>query len=134
MAKQVMIVGCGRVGGILAEMLATQGEQVTILDINPDTFRRLRGATQVQPLVADGTSIEELRRVGIEQTDVFLAVTSKDTVNILAAQTAQVTFRVPTVLCRINDPLRQEIYAKLGLKTVSTTQLTAKLLLEAMVK
>lgn len=131
MAKHVLIVGCGRVGGTLADMLAAKGEQVTILDINAENFRRLRGAAHIQPMVADGTSAEDLRSAGIEQTDVFLAVTSKDTTNILAAQTAQVTFRVPTVLCRINDPLRQEIYTKLGLKTVSTTQLTAKLLLEA---
>ena len=131
MTKRVMIVGCGRVGGTLAEMLAAQGEQITILDINPENFRRLQGTAHMQPMVADGTSIEDLRWAGIEQTDVFLAVTSKDTVNILATQTAQVTFQVPTVLCRMNDPIRQEIYAKLGLKTVSTTQLTAKLLLEA---
>ena len=49
----------------------------------------------------------------------------RDTVNALASQTAQVTFRVPTVVCRINDPLRQKIYRDLGLRTVSTTELTA---------
>ncbi len=132
MAKRVMIMGCGRVGGMLAEMLAGRGDQVTIIDTNAEHFRRLRPDPNVQPIVADGTSVEEMRRAGIEQTDVFIAVAARDTVNALASQTAQVTFRVPTVVCRINDPVREEIYRELGLRVVSTTELTANLVAEAM--
>ena len=132
MAKRIMIMGCGRVGGALSQLLAEQGNQVTIIDINADNFRRLRSTPNLQPLVADGNSVDDLRIAGIEQTDVFMAVSAQDTINVLAAQTAQVTFQVPIVVCRVNDPVRQDIYEQLGLRTVSTTELTAKLVLEAM--
>jgi trk system potassium uptake protein TrkA len=132
MAKRIMIMGCGRVGGALSQLLAGQGNQVTIIDINADNFRRLRYTPNLRPLVADGNSVDDLRNAGIEQTDVFMAVSAQDTINVLAAQTAQVTFQVPIVVCRVNDPVRQDIYEQLGLRTVSTTELTAKLVLEAM--
>ena len=72
-----MIMGCGRVGGMLAQMLAGLGDQVTIIDTNPEHFRRLRPDPNVHPIVADGTSVEEMRRAGIEQTDVFVAVAAR---------------------------------------------------------
>ncbi len=132
MAKRVMIMGCGRVGGTLAQMLAARGDQVTVLDLNADNFRRLRSNPKIAAIVADGTSVEDLRSAGIQRMDVFVAVTSTDTINALAAQTAQITFGVPSVVCRINDPVRQEIYEQLGLRTVTITQLTANMILDAM--
>ncbi len=132
MSTSVMIVGCGRLGATLANTLLDRGEQVTILDTNPENFRRLRARTGLHMYVGDGASHEALRRTGIESMNAFIAATGQDTTNALAAQSAQTTFGVPSVVCRVNDPIRRAMYEDLGLKTVSPTQMLADLVLEAM--
>ena len=132
MAENIHIVGCGRLGAMVAKALLDRGDNVTILDTDPENFRRLAEQPGLSMLVADGTSNEELRRSGIERADAFIALTAEDTVNALAAQVAQQTFGVQKVVCRINDPLRREMYEQLGLRTVSPPQVMTELVLQAL--
>jgi trk system potassium uptake protein TrkA len=132
MARSVLIVGCGRIGAMVAASLVEGGDQVTILDTDVDNFRRLPERQGLRMFVADGTSNEDLRRCGIEETDAVICLTAQDTVNALAAQTAQITFGVSNVVCRINDPIRREMYETLGLRTVSLAQVMTGLVLEAL--
>ena len=131
MAANVLIVGCGRLGAMVATALVDRGEQVTIIDIDAENFRRLAEQPGLSMIVADGTSNEDLRRAGVERADVFISLTAQDTVNALAAQAAQLTFGVSKVVCRINDPVRREMYEGLGLRTVSPSQVMTDLVLEA---
>ncbi len=131
MAANVLIVGCGRLGAMVAKALVDRGDQVTIVDIDAENFRRLAEQPGLSMIVADGTSNEDLRRAGVESADVFIALTAQDTVNALAAQAAQLTFGVNKVVCRINDPVRREMYERLGLRTVSPSQVMTDLVLEA---
>ena len=55
----------------------------------------------------------------------FFALTQGDNRNIMAAQIAKVIFNVPRVICRIYDPLRQEMYAGMGLESISPTNIIA---------
>ncbi|MBI2871594.1 MAG: TrkA family potassium uptake protein [Chloroflexi bacterium] len=128
---KVLIMGCGRVGAMVATQLAEEGHEVTIMDPNPESFRRLPQNTGVVALAGDGTDHEVLRRAGIESMDVFVAVSNRDTLNALAAQIARFTFHTPRVVCRLNDPTRQEIYQELGLEAVSPTQLVSQMILDA---
>ncbi len=132
MARRVMIVGCGRLGAMVASALTQQGDEVTILDIDADNFRRLPETPLLQMVVADGTSDEDLRRVGIADVDAFVSLTAQDTVNALSAQSAKITFRVRNVVCRINDPSRRDMYEELGLRTVHPSQIITDLVLEAL--
>lgn len=118
---RIVILGCGRVGAYLARMLAAEGHQVTVIDRNSAAFARL-GADFAGDLVI-GTGIDEdvLRRAGIEQAEAFVAVTNGDNTNVMAAQLARDVFGVPRVICRIYDPLREEIYRGLGLETICPT-------------
>ena len=134
MARQVTIVGCGRVGAMVAQALVERGDEVTILDTDPDNFRRLEEGSLLHMVVADGTSNEDLRRCGIGDADAFISLTGQDTVNALSSQAAKVTFGVEAVVCRINDPVRREMYEELGLRTVSPTQILTDLVLEALAK
>jgi trk system potassium uptake protein TrkA len=124
---KILIVGCGRVGSRLAQELDDEGHQVTIVDSNPDSFSRSasRGAFgdrfRGSFVVGDGTEADLLRRAGIEEADCFVAVTQGDNRNIMAAQIAQTVFRVPKVVCRIYDPIRDEVYRKLGLRVLCPT-------------
>ena len=131
MAANVLIVGCGRLGAMVAKALVDRGDLVTITDIDAENFRRLADQPGLSMIVADGTSNEDLRRAGVESADVFIALTAQDTVNALASQTAQLTFGVNNVVCRINDPVRREMYERLGLRTVSPSQVMTDLVLQA---
>ncbi len=124
----VVIMGCGRVGAQLAAMLDEGGHKVTIMDREPYSFRRLPANFQGEALVGDGTDEDCLRKAGIEEADAFVAVTQGDNRNVMAAQIAKHVFDVPKVVCRIYDPLREELYHTLGLETISPTTVGAKLL------
>jgi len=126
----VVIMGCGRVGAQLANILDAEGHKITVLDINPDGFRKLSPEFKGTALIGDGTDEDTLRRAGIEEADGFVAVTQGDNRNVLAAQIAKHIFGVKKVVCRIYDPLRRELYATLGLETVSPTIIFAQLLKE----
>jgi trk system potassium uptake protein TrkA len=121
---KVVIMGCGRVGSELAVQLEGEGHQVTVLDINPDAFRRLPPDFKGRRVVGNGIDQDVLRRVGVAEADVFIAVTQGDNRNVMAAQIAKYIFQVPRVVCRIYDPVREEIYRGLGLETFSPTRIT----------
>lgn len=129
---KVIIMGCGRVGAELAATLDREGHEVTVLDINPDSFRRLPASFKGQRVVGNGIDQDVLRRIGIEQADVFVSVTQGDNRNVMAAQMAKHLFGVPRAVSRIYDPIREEIYHELGLETISPTKVGARLLKEAL--
>jgi trk system potassium uptake protein TrkA len=125
---KTLIMGCGRLGARLAGLLDADGHQVTILDTDSYAFRRLPGDFHGTALVGSGLDENALRRAGIEKTEVFVAVTQGDNRNIMAAQIAKHIFAVPRVICRIYDPMRQEIYGTLGIETFSPTTIFADIL------
>jgi len=126
-------MGCGRVGAQLAALLDEDGHKVTILDTDAYSFRRLPSAFKGTPLVGNGTDEEFLKKAGIEEADAFVAVTQGDNRNVMAAQIAKDIFNVPKVVCRIYDPLREELYHTLGLETISPTTVGAQLLRDKVV-
>jgi len=130
---RILIMGCGRVGAHLAGLLDADGYSVTILDTDAYSFRRLPPDFKGTALVGDGIDEESLKRAGIEQADAFVAVTQGDNRNVMAAQIAKHIFNVPRVICRIYDPLRQEMYATLGLETFTPTTIFAQMLKEKLV-
>ena len=127
---KVIIMGCGRVGARLAELLDADGHAVTILDTDAYSFRRLPPKFGGTALIGNGTNEEILKRAGIEEADAFVAVTQGDNRNVMATQIAKHIFNVPKVICRIYDPLRQELYSTLGLETFSPTTIFAQILKE----
>lgn len=118
---RVVILGCGRVGARLAQLLDRQGHDVHIVDANADSFNRLGDEFRGQATVGNGIDADVLRRAGIEGADVFAAVTQSDNVNAMAAQIAKHIFRVERAICRLYDPVREETYRTLGLQTVCPT-------------
>ncbi len=127
---KVVIMGCGRVGARLANLLDADGHSVAVLDTNSYSFRRLLPDFNGTALVGNGIDEEALKRAGIDEADVFLALTQGDNRNVMAAQIAKHIFNVPRVICRIYDPLRQELYSTLGLEAISPTTVFAEILRE----
>lgn len=125
----VVIMGCGRVGSRLAVMLEREGHQVTTVDVNAYQFTRfLPESFEGRKIAGNGIDQDVLRRAGIEEADAFVAVTAGDNRNVMAAQIAKHIFGVPRVVCRIYDPIREEMYQRLGLRTISPTKVMAQLL------
>jgi trk system potassium uptake protein TrkA len=129
-AMKVVIMGCSRVGAQLAAMMDAEGHKVTVMDIDPFSFKRLPPTFKGTALVGNGLDEDSLKKAEIEQADVFVAVTQGDNRNAMACQIAKHIYKVPKVVCRIYDPIREEMYRNLGLHTVSPTKLVAKLLRE----
>jgi trk system potassium uptake protein TrkA len=131
---KVVIMGCGRVGGKLAGLLDIEGHNVTILDIDDYSFRRLPPEFGGTALVGNGTDEDALKKAGIVEADAFIALTQGDNRNIMACQIAKHIFNVPQVLCRTYDPLRQELFGSLGIETFSPTTIFAQMLKERLLK
>ncbi len=128
----VVILGCGRVGALLAMQLDNAGHAVTILDSSTDAFQRLDPDFKGDKLTGNGVDEEVLRRAHLEKADAFIAVTNGDNRNIMASQMAKELFHVKKVLCRIYDPLRESTYKELGLETFCPTLLGANMLFTAL--
>jgi trk system potassium uptake protein TrkA len=131
---KILIMGCGRTGAYLASMLDAAGHEVTILDIDDYSFRRLPGDFNGTALVGDGTSDDTLMKAGIKEMDAFVALTQGDNRNIMATQIAKHIFKVPRVLLRIYDPLRRELYQNLGLDAFSPTTIFSQILKDDLLK
>jgi trk system potassium uptake protein TrkA len=127
---KIVIMGCGRVGGRLAGLLDADGHQVAILDTDSYSFRRLPPDFHGTALVGNGVDESVLKRAGIGEADAFIALTQGDNRNVMAAQIAKHIFNVPRAICRIYDPLRQELYSTLGIETFSPTKIFAEMLRE----
>lgn len=129
---KVVIMGCGRVGALLAGTLDQEGHDVTVLDTSPTAFRRLPAEFQGQRHVGNGIDGEVQARIGVGEADAFVAVTQGDNRNVMATQIAKHIFGVRRAVCRIYDPIREEIYHDLGLETISPTTVGAQLLKEVL--
>jgi len=120
----VVIMGCGRVGAMLAHSLESLGHSVAVIDQDASAFRRL--GTDFKGLTIKGVGFdrEHLIEAGIERAEAFAAVSSGDNSNILAARTARETFGITNVVARIYDPRRAEVFERLGIPTVATVSWT----------
>jgi len=118
---RVVILGCGRLGARVADLLDAEGHDVTIIDGDPDAFRRLSPGFRGTAVVGVGIDEELLRRAGVDQADAFLALTEGDNTNAMAGQVAKHVFSVPHVISQIKDPMRGEAYEGLGITTICPT-------------
>ena len=124
-AVHVVIMGCGRVGSTLARNLEEREHSVSVIDYNPDAFRRLGAAYSGDKVTGYGFDQAVLEAAGIGRAGAFAAVSSGDNSNIISARVARETFGVDNVVARIYDPRRAAVYQRLGIPTVATVRWTA---------
>lgn len=128
----IVILGCGRVGTLLAHRLDELGHSVAIVDQDPKAFRSLGADFTGQTVTGVGFDRETLENAGITRAHAFAAVSSGDNSNILAARVARETYGVDKVVARIYDPRRAEVYQRLGIPTVATVSWTTGQIMRAM--
>jgi trk system potassium uptake protein TrkA len=129
----IVIMGCGRVGSTLAHILEDRDNTVSVIDRDPEAFRRLRSSFKGDKITGFGFDRAVLTQAGIERADAFVAVSSGDNSNIISARVARETFDVERVVARIYDPRRAEVYERLGIPTVATVRWTADQMLRKIV-
>ncbi len=122
---KVTILGCGRVGARLAQLMEADGHMVSIIDSDPASFDRLPEDFKGQTVLGTGIDVDVLKSAGIETADGFAAVTNYDNTNIMASEVAKEIFGVKRVLARIYDPGREDMYHHLGLETICPTTLVS---------
>jgi trk system potassium uptake protein TrkA len=128
----VVVVGCGRLGALLAGRLSEAGCGVVVVDRSETAFERLDREFSGTTLAGDATELAVLREAGMEAAQCVLASTEDDNVNLLVAEVARTYFRVPRVLVRVFDPWREALYEDGGLEAISPTRLAAAAFLEAL--
>ncbi len=124
---KVIVMGCGRVGSAVAARLDAEGHEVTVLDVDAAAFARLPSTFGGERLTGSGFEHRRLEEAGIREADAFLALAHGDNRNILASQLARHQYGVETVVTRLYDPFRAEIFGRLGLRTFSPTNIGADL-------
>jgi trk system potassium uptake protein TrkA len=129
----VVIVGCGRVGSTLARELISLGNTVAVIDRRADAFLRLGDDFAGQTIVGIGFDPDILVAAGIERASALAAVTNGDNSNIMIARVARERFKIQSVVARIYDPKRAEIYERLGIATVATVKWTAERIMRRIV-
>lgn len=120
----VVVVGCGRVGSQLAGKLEAMGHSVAVIDKNRNAFRQLPAGFAGRTVFGFGFDRGHLEQAGIREAGAFAAVTNGDNSNILSARIARENYGVKHVAARIYDPLRAEIYQRLGIPTVAAVAWT----------
>lgn len=129
----VVIMGCGRVGARVASLLDQNGHKITVVDTHSASFERLAQDYAGDTVIGTGIDEDILRIAGIEKADAFIAVTNHDNRNLMAAQVAQVIFKVPHVIVRIYDPVREDTYRRMGLTTICPTTTISAMILDQVI-
>ncbi|WP_312643203.1 TrkA family potassium uptake protein [Hydrogenoanaerobacterium sp.] len=120
----VLVIGCGKVGSKLATVLDKLGHDVCIVDRDEEHFELLDHEFSGYTVTGIPIDQDVLRNAGIEGSDAVIAVTQDDNVNIMVSQLAREVFHIDTVLTRIYDPQRENVFSHFNLKTVCPTNLT----------
>jgi trk system potassium uptake protein TrkA len=123
---KVVVMGCGRVGAALAAELSNEGHSVLVFDVDPSTFRFLPDGFRGTTYVGSGIDLDVLEKIGVADADVFVSTTRGDNRNVMAAQMAKHIFGVKIVATRVFDPLREEMYRNMGLRTINPTRVQAR--------
>jgi trk system potassium uptake protein TrkA len=127
----VVIVGCGRVGSSLALSLVAEGWDVAVVDDRPESFYLLGEDFGGQFVDGKALDWDVLRAAGIDHADAVITATDGDNTNIVVAQVAMKKFGVKCVVARVYDPLRAELFAQTGIRTICPTKEARVTLLEA---
>ena len=124
----IIIVGCGRVGQTLAENLNNDGNDVTVVDLSPSKVKEVTDRVDVMGVIGNGATHSTLQEAGINNADLFIAVTNSDELNLLCCMVAKKEGDCDTI-ARVKSPedSAESLYLKeqLGLAMVINPQLAA---------
>ncbi len=98
---KIIILGAGQVGGSLAEHLASEANDITVIDTDEERLRELRDRLDISAVTGEASHPDVLIQAGAEDADMLVAVTSDDEINMIACTVAEHLFRTPTKIARV---------------------------------
>ena len=124
--RNVIVVGCGRVGSRLANMLTDNGANVCVIDRNAASFNNLGRNFNGSTVQGIGYDEDTLIKAGVEDCDVVAAVTESDNANLMVTEVASRLYDVPHVIARLYNHDHERAYMQLGIDFVCGTTLVAE--------
>lgn len=124
--RNVIVVGCGRVGSRLASMLSDNGDNVCVIDRNAEAFNNLGRNFNGSTVQGIGYDEDTLVKAGVEDCDVVAAVTQLDNANLMVTEVASRLYDVPHVIARLYNHDHERAYMQLGIDYVCGTTLVAE--------
>ncbi|SIR76705.1 cation:proton antiporter domain-containing protein [Natronorubrum thiooxidans] len=121
---RTLIIGGGRVGLSLAERLEQDGENVLLVDNDPDAVEKAR-KRGLRAIEGDGTDADVLERAGVADAKTVIATSPDDDVNLLVCQLSKTTFGVEKIASRVNQPDNVDAFESLGVRAIDLSMATA---------
>jgi trk system potassium uptake protein len=126
----IIVGGCGFVGSAIAERFSVgRDDDIVVIDSDPKAFDRLGTAFNGETVVGSVTDRDTLEQAGIADADGFIAVTRSDNTNLMAVEIATQLYGVRRSIARLFNPANADVYRRLGVSYVSSTDVVAKLFL-----
>lgn len=98
---KIIILGAGQVGASVAQNLASEANDITVVDNRPEVLRDLQDRIDIRTVIGPASHPEVLTRAGAEDADMILAVTNSDETNMVACQVAYTLFHTPIKVARV---------------------------------
>jgi trk system potassium uptake protein TrkA len=124
---RILVIGGGKVGSSLVDVLTTAGHVVSLIEANRDRAADLIEDTDAMVFHGDGSDVELLQAADVSRVDWAVAVTGHDEDNLVACELAR-TFGAKNVIARLNNPLNRPTFEALGVPVVEVTSLMAQVI------
>lgn len=128
----ILVVGCGRLGSRISDLLDKAGHDVAVIDTDEETFSRLGPDFNGVTVCGMPMDMDVLKSAGIESCDAVVIATPDDNLNITVSQIVRRFFGVENVIARISDPEREDVFQRLGLRTICPTKLASSAMFTAL--
>lgn len=123
---QIIVIGCGRLGSYIASELSVAGKDVTIIDQDDDSFRKLSETYAGYKAIGDAIDVDVLEEAGIKQAKMVIVTTNNDNTNIFIGQIASMIYYVDDVVIRLGDTEKGSLLEQTNIKTIFPFELSMK--------
>lgn len=130
--KNVVVIGCGRMGAALAYIMSEQNKNVTVIDEDETSFQKLSPSYGGNTLLGDGSNINTLKEADISHTDILVAATNDDNVNLFISAIAREIHNIPRVFCRLYEQDKQQALKDMDIKAICPPELSVHAFTEAL--
>lgn len=122
----VVVIGCGRFGSQMANILSDSKKDVTVIDQNKNAFQKLSPSFGGLLLTGDALDLDLLEEARLTQAQLVVVTTNDDNTNIMISQMVKELFGVQQVIIRLYDSEKKEIYLEKGLHVICPSLLSIK--------